>query len=423
VDKALSCNSYYEKEGLLMAQNKPKLWTLQFFQIITITFLFFLCLHMLNASFPVFVTEMTGNPAKGGGMTTAFMLAAIFTRPFISVFLSKIHMKKTIIFTLIFIFFCIFISFNRISIPLLLFIRVLEGVGFGIITTLLATMATTIIPSERIGEGVGYFGMATSLGASLSPVFALSIFHSYSFNTVLLLTLVIVVVTLGCSLFISKVHSNGQKEEGNQKITNISIIHSIFDKKALLPSGLVFLLCMTFGGVFNFIDGLGKEAGLGANVSLFFLIFMLVMLFIRPISGKIFDLMGHKILIYPAGLCGVIGLVLLAVTDSLLILLTAAVFYGIAYGTMHPTLQSWAVSQVDSNKKGTANAMFLTCMDLGMAVGAPTLGMAAGQIGYKVMFGYSSILILFLLFIYMVKSGRGKDIELSGDKAFTNIKE
>ncbi|HZG74154.1 MAG TPA: MFS transporter, partial [Chondromyces sp.] len=70
-----------------------------------------------------------------------------------------------------------------------------------------------------------------------------------------------------------------------------------------------------------------------------------------------------------SGIFGVIGLLLLGGANSLWILSVAAVFYGISYGTLHPTLQAWAVSQVGAEKKGTANAMILTGMHLGMAVG------------------------------------------------------
>lgn len=386
-----------------MNNTKPKLWSFPFFQVIIITFFFFLCLHMLNASFPVFVIEIGHHPGVGGMMTTAFMVAAIFTRPIINIFIHKIDMKKTIIITLLFILLSIFISYNSTSIPFLLFIRVLEGIGFGIITTLLATMATSIVPRERLGEGVGYFGMATSLGASISPLVALTIFHSYSFNAVLLFTLLTVLGILICSLFIQKIDSKKQSKAAEQADKTTSVIQYIFDKRALLPSILVFLLCITFSGVFSFMDGLGREAGLGGNVSLFFLIFTIVMLVIRPISGRIFDKFGHKVLIYPAGICGVIGLLLLGITNHLWLLFISAVFYGLAYGTIHPTLQSWAVSQVERNKNATANAMILTGMDLGMAVGTPILGIVAGQFGYQVMYGYTSVIIILLLMIYMAK--------------------
>jgi MFS family permease len=136
-----------------------------------------------------------------------------------------------------------------------------------------------------------------------------------------------------------------------------------------------------------------------------------MMLFIRPISGKIFDKNGHKMLIYIAGICGIIGLLILGATNNQLLLLIAAVFYGIAYGTIHPTVQSWAVSVVETNKRGTANVMILTCMDLGMAVGAPALGMIADQFGYRVMYRYTSVCFVILLVMYMINSIRSKNLK------------
>lgn len=55
--------------------------------------------------------------------------------------------------------------------------------------------------------------------------------------------------------------------------------------------------------------------------------------------------------------------------------------------------------------------MILTGMDLGMAIGSPTLGMLAGLASYKSMFGYSSICIFSLLAIYlfmMIRSNNKK---------------
>lgn len=113
-------------------------------------------------------------------------------------------------------------------------------------------------------------------------------------------------------------------------------------------------LCVTFGGVFNFIDGLGKETGLGAQITFFFVIFVILMITVRPLSGEIFDKKGHAVLILPASLLGAIGLLLLAKTENLTTLLAAAVFYSIGYAIIQPTLQAWAVCQVSADKKGTA---------------------------------------------------------------------
>ena len=133
------------------------------------------------------------------------------------------------------------------------------------------------------------------------------------------------------------------------------------------------------------------------------------MIFVRPISGKIFDKKGHTVLILPAALFGITGLLLLAITENLFMLLTAAAFYSICYGVIHPALQSWAVSQVSPERKATANAMILNGMDLGMAIGSPILGMIAGYTSYKSMFGYSSICLVILLVIYLFMLTRSRE--------------
>lgn len=53
--------------------------------------------------------------------------------------------------------------------------------------------------------------------------------------------------------------------------------------------------------------------------------------------------------------------------------------------------------------------MIFTGMDLGMALGSPIFGMVAGIFGYREMFGYSSICILFILVIYIFRRFHSKE--------------
>jgi predicted MFS family arabinose efflux permease len=383
-----------------MNSAKSRLWTPQFILIIFVTFLFFLCLQMLTAGFPVFVTGLKSNPAEGGLMTTVFMLAAIFTRPVIGILIHKMNIKRILVFTLLLVTGVIFLSYGQTSLSFLVMIRILHGIGFGIGSTLLATLATTLIPHERLGEGIGYFGMATSLGTTLGPSLALSFVHSFSFNVTILVTAAIAVLGFIMSLLIK---NTGQPQKSEPKIEQKgSIMQYAFDKNALLPCFLVFLFYLTFSGIVNFINGLGEEVHLGGKVSIFFLLNAIVTVLIRPFSGKIYDRMGHKYLIYPACLAGISGLVIMSLTRNFATLIVAAIVYGIAYGIMQPTFLAWAVSRVTPDKKGTANAMALSFMDLGMALGAISLGGVADQFDYRSMYGISSLLIVILLILYSV---------------------
>lgn len=379
--------------------NKPsKLWTGQFTAIVVMAFLFFLCLQILTAGFPAYITEKH-NPTQAGLMTTVFMIAAIVTRPLIGYLFHKLNMKWMSIITLIFLAITIAISFGQDSVPMLLLLRALHGIGFGIITTIFSTLATNIIPIKRIGEGIGYYGLATSVGTSIAPMFALSILFYFSYNLLIILSVILTVATLILSFFIKA----PQKAQPSQiKENKISFKEYAFDKRALLPCLLTSFFTVSLGGIVSFLKELGKEAELGSAVSVFFLIMAVVMTIVRPISGRIFDSYGHKILVYSGAICGIIGLFLLSITQGTFTLFLAGAFYGISYGVTTPTLQAIAVSNVNKEKQGTANAMYFSCMDLGMAVGSTGLGFLASHTSFHFIYGFSALFIVVLLFVYTI---------------------
>ncbi|WP_138417629.1 MFS transporter [Aquibacillus sediminis] len=387
-----------------MKAQKPRLWTKQYILILSVTFLFFVTLHMLNAGFPIYIIELSDQPAKGGLMTTAFMVAAIISRPIIGIQLNYINMKKTMIMMLLIVLVAVLISYGRTSTTLLLITRVIEGVGFGVVTTLLATLASLRIPTERTGEGISFFAMATSVGASIAPILALTLIDTFSFQVVLILAVLIILFIFVLSMPLMNVTKPQAKGSLKQRLSKRSIVNQTFEKNVLLPSFLVFLLCLTFSGVFNFIHGLGEEMKVGASISYFFLVFTIMMIVIRPISGKIFDQYDYKVMIHSSTFSGILGLVLLSIASSVHLIVLAGILYGIAYGVMHPTLQAIAVSKVTTNKKGLANSMILTGMDLGMAIGSPSLGLLAGMVGYSSMYGYTASILIVLFIVFQLSS-------------------
>lgn len=383
--------------------NTSRLWTAQFTAIVIMAFLFFLCLQLLTAGFPAFITDIKNNPAQGGLMTTVFMVSAIAIRPFVPSLMQKMDNKKLSLISLGFIALSVALSFGQDSVALLLLLRIFHGIGFGIITTIFSTMATNIIPAHRLGEGIGYYGMATSVGTSLGPMLALALLQVFSLNLLILLSVGLTLLTLLLNLFI----------KGPRKPAKMSTVQKghfrehAFDRHAFTPAILTAFFSITLGGVVSFLRELGKEAGLGATISLFFLVLTIVMVIIRPFSGRIYDRFGHKFIIYPAVVSGIIGLTLLANTQNTMTLLVAAVFYGLAYGTVAPTLQALAVGAVQKEKQGTANAMYFSSMDLGMALGSAGLGLLASYTSYHFIYGFSVIFLVGLMlaytFVFVVK--------------------
>ncbi|WP_258000444.1 MFS transporter [Bacillus sp. Marseille-P3661] len=98
---------------------------------------------------------------------------------------------------------------------------------------------------------------------------------------------------------------------------------------------------------------------------------------------------------------------LLAISQSTFSILAAGFFYGIAYGTVTPTLQAIAVSNVPKVKQGTANAMFFSSMDLGIAIGSTGLGIVASHAGYHFIYGLSILFLVILLVGYRIIFDKG----------------
>jgi MFS family permease len=396
-----------------------KLWTAQFTAIVLMAFLFFLCVQLLTAGFPAFITDEKNNPAQGGLMTTVFMVAAIVTRPFVSTLMQKMDNKKLSLFSLGFIVITVGLSFGQDTVGFLLLLRIFHGIGFGIITTIFSTMATKIIPTHRLGEGIGYYGLATSVGTSLGPMLALALLQVFSFNTLIILSILLTAITLILNIFVKGPKRAFPSESQTKKV---SLKEHAFDSKAFKPAILTAFFSITLGGVISFLRELGKEADIAGSISLFFLILTIVMIIVRPVSGRMYDKYGHKVIIYPATVSGIIGLSLLAFTQNTVTLLIAAGFYGIAYGTVTPTLQALTVSAVSKEKQGTANAMYFSSMDLGMALGSTGLGILASYTSYHFIYGLSVVFLVGLLLAYTLIFSKSKPV-INYKKATSEVSE
>lgn len=374
-----------------------KLWTGRYILILLMVFFFFLGIQILTAGFPAYITDLKESPTEGGLMTTVFMLSAIITRPLISYFMHKVKLALLNALALILVALSIGASIGQDSLILLLCLRSIHGVGFGILSTVFATMATNIIPTKKLGEGIGYYGMATSVGTSIAPMIALSLLQLASYYYMVVLTMGLTLVTLVISLFIKTPQQSASLPVNERKMT---FQESLFDKDAFIPCSLTIFFTISLGGVISFMGELGKEAQIGSLVPFFFLVLTLMMVLVRPLSGRLFDRYGHKMIIYPGVFSAMVGLMLLAITERTETLLLAGVLYGIAYGVITPTLQAIAVKSVKREKQGTANAMYFSGMDFGIAIGSIGLGAVASITSYHFIYGFSVVFLVILLMIY-----------------------
>lgn len=386
-----------------MTTIKEKLWTREFIMLTLCNLLLFLNLQMILSPLPAYVKDhFHANDLTVSLFTTIFALSAIASRLFSAKALEK-GKRNAILFTgLILITLATFGYLWSGTLALLLLMRVLFGIGFGMGSTTLPTMASGVIPIRRLGEGLGYFGLSTSIALSLGPVIGSALLNQSGFPT-------LVYATLATSLLILPIIYPLSKKVKSPTVAPKDLAATSqkqgFNKSLIIPSLLNMLMSITYGGLLSFLILFGKEVHL-ANASLFFLFNVISVVIVRPISGKLYDSKGHIVLIIPAALFLITGLLLLSYSTSTASLAVAALCYGVGFGTAQPTLQSWMVQSVSPHQQGMANSMYFNSLDLGVAIGALLLGQIASHSSYALMYRSSAIfLVLFIAIyaIYMIK--------------------
>lgn len=385
-----------------MENIKVKLWTREYSIIILLSFIMFVSFYMITSGFPIYVSTINDNPAIAGIMTTTLMTASLITRFFASVIIQKVNMKLLLIISLAYFTGTIALTFLNDSIGFLILIRALQGIGFCMLTNLVFTISSNIIPKARLGEGTVFFTMATSIGTTIGPFIAISFMADYSFQSMLVLTLGLMIFSLMGSFFTS----NPVKiaETPVQKKNNEPFYKYMFDKRVLLPSILMAIHYMTIAVVVNFMGAFGNEINLGGSISQFFIAQLITMVIVRTLSGKIFDKYGHRVLIIPSTIAGAIGLLVLGLSTNMFMVITSGILFGIAFAINQPIIQAWALTLVPAEKKTTAMSMLLIFIDLGMAVGSVTLGFLAKAVGYGMTFSSSAILMIIILILYLFGS-------------------
>ena len=369
-----------------------RLWTKSYIMLTIKALLLFSGFYLLMPTLPMFIKQLGGSESQIGFIIGVFTISAVIVRPIIGGLMDRYGRRVFIIIGLIFFAITMYFYDWVTGITFLIVLRILHGVSWAIATTSIGTAVTDVIPSSRRGEGMGWYGLAMTLGMALGPILGLWVAKSFSFHYLFLVCTALA--------FIASILSFFTKIPAVEHIQKKPI--SFFEKSVLPISIVTFFLSLTFGGITTFLPLFAAK--MQVNVGAFFLIYAITLIITRPITGKISDKYGEGVIIVPAIFIMIIALLVLALTKGTIGLVITAILYGIGFGSAQPALQVATLRLASPDKKGVANATFFTAFDLGIGLGSIILGFILQLIGYQMLFvvcaasGFISLLI-FILFV------------------------
>jgi len=385
----------------MSAATVPHLWNKSFILCLLNNLFLFIFYFAQTTILPIYIlNELHGTMAQAGLAMTLFMVSAIAVRPFSGLIIEKIGVKKTLyISETLFCLFCLTYMLAD-NLTALLCIRFLHGIWFSILTTVIVPIVNDFIPAERKGEGMGYFLMSINLGIVLGPLIGLSLIQTLPY--VMISGILAAFVLLGfifCFMIPLKNKVISLEKPDKRKLS----LQDFIEKKAVPVSLMALMVSFAYASIMSFISTFAASKHMLSYASLFFVVFAISMMILRPVTGKIFDRKGANYVVYPALGLFALGLLVLSQIDSVSGFMLAAVLIGMGFGSAQPCLQTISIQRSAKHRIGHATSTYFTCYDIGIALGSLILGSVIAHFDYGIAYMLcAGMIILSLLFYKLV---------------------
>lgn len=412
-----------------------RLWTPLFIFIIIMALCSFMVGQGLNSGTSVYLDHL------GQGATLAGILAAVFSgsagvaRLACGPVIDNVGRVAVMLAGTAFLFVGTILPVFASGPAVLTVARILQGIGFSAATTASATAASDVLPLSRMGEGIGYYGLAQALAMSVGPALALFLVNTDPAENLFLGLSAMAALSFVFALLCRYEKNPGRlpetasyrqrieeeraaaKAAGDAKAEDAKaaaptaaepapaakpgsldaaptdpkkkgpvkgFIDSFFEPRAL-PGMLPMLAFSPAFGFGIFFMGLyGTSLGY-ANAGLFYTVSAVGMIAIRLVSKAFMDTVPPIKIMVATVACGLLGFgMVLFGGASELLFYAAGIPYGLCLGVAIPLNQSVAVKNTPAERWGAANAIYLLASDIGIGVASAVWGIVNDAAGFQV---------------------------------------
>jgi len=372
---------------------KEKLWTTNFVTATISNFLAYMVFYLLMVVIAAYaVDQFRASTATAGLVSGIFIIGILIGRLGIGRIVEEIGSRRVCIAGTMFLVITSALYFAAVNLPLLVMIRFLHGIAFGIAHTAMGTIVAQIIPDNRRGEGIGYYSMSQILAMAVGPFVAIILSQSMNFKMIFILGLVIALIGFAISFIITQPARKQFKQYEAQTAKTLRI-SDFLEVTAIPISIIVLIIGFNFSAVLSFISLYSKELQLEESASLFFVVYSITVIVSRPFSGRLLDVKGAGFVVYPCLFLFAIGMLLFSQTKDGISLLIAGALMGLGYGNFLSCGQAISIKEAPPNRLGLATATYYIFLDIGFGIGPYLFGAFIPLTGYRGLYLMMSLVL------------------------------
>lgn len=383
-----------------MKEKKLSLWTWRFSSVLLINILNGLALYISNPIMTKYLMLHGVGFEYTGIISSLLSWIAMGFRPFSGAMSDRMNKKKLMIASYLLTTICLVLYTVADSVSLIIFVRILHGIAFAVSGTISMSFAIEFIPKKKMAEGISYLGIGTIVGSMLGPQLGTIIFEKAGIDYVFYVSTALCV---SCLIFLNfiKNENASYKTDKKEKLK----FENFFAKELSFYVVLIAILTLGNGIISYYLVDFGESRNI-QNIALFFTVYSIALLLVKPFVGKLQDIKGIKFILYPIFVIYIIGVVILAKAHTLLPVLIAAVCKAIGQGNAAPAIQAESIKKLSLHRGGVAISTCFIGQDIGNAVGPIYSSFITGRLGYEQMFLIYAGILALGLFAYMFHNKR-----------------
>lgn len=364
-----------------MARSQERFITAQFVLVTLAGGLYFVSLGTGIAVLPIFAKRELGSGPLGVGLAVgAFAVGAVILRPFAGRIGDRTGRRLLVIGGAVIVSVTTFAYVFATSLPVLVGIRLVGGIGEAAFFVGAATMITDLSPVDRRGEALSYWSVAVYSGLAFGPKIGEAVEQAWGFHAVWYVGGALAACAAVLGVFTRETRPDVAPPEGGP------LLH----RAAILPGIMMFLGLIALAGYTAFLKLYGRTFGVN-DVGNFFLLYGGLVLGIRIFGATLPDrlgpLRGGTVALTGAGL----AMVVIALFPSPAGLIVGTVIFAVGMSMMYTNLMTLALVGVDERERAAVVGTFSTFFDLSQGFGAFLVGAVVSVTSYEGGFLFGAI--------------------------------
>lgn len=371
--------------------HKESIWSFPYVILMTVNLFQSTAAFMTNTTLPVYATALGASTSMVGIIVSSFSVSAILIRPFAGPAFDSFSRKKLLLASQAVICACLFLYGIVNSIPALIAVRLVHGIGIGCGGPLAMSLVSEFLPKSKFASGISIYALAQSFAQVIGPAVGLYLMDAIGFS--------FAYFTAGCSLIIAIIGVTLVKEPYRERLPYQLKFDRMFAPQAIGKGLALMLLAISFSCTASYVVLYGYSRGV-QDMGVFFVVYALCLVVTRPLFGKLADKFGSPRILVLGVICFAISYYMLSIADSMPGFIIAAIISSAGFGCCAPLLQSMALASVPESRRGAASNTAFTGLDLGMLFGPVIGGTLVEQLtlsGIELSGAYSEMWLIMLI--------------------------